>query len=59
MEGGGEGGRWGRWKKRITRVFTGKNAGKEAKGSVEELPRIVVSKSSAANIEMFMQFLVR
>ena len=44
MEGGGEGGRWGRWKKRITRVFTGKNAGKEAKGSVEELPRIVVSK---------------
>ena len=46
MEEEGEGGgRWGKWRKRITRVFTG---GKEKgnKGSVEELPRIVVSQFS-------------
>ena len=43
MEGEGEGGRWGKWKKRITRVFVGGKSGKEGKGSVEELPRIVVS----------------
>ena len=43
MEGEGEGGRWGKWKKRITRVFVGGKSGKESRGSVEELPRIVVS----------------
>ena len=45
MEEEGEGGgRWGKWRKRITRVFTGKERYK--KGSVEELPRIVVSFDS-------------
>ena len=43
MEGEGEGGVWGKWKKRITRVFVGGKSGKESRGSVEELPRIVVS----------------
>ena len=48
MEEEGEGGgRWGKWRKRITRVFTGKERYKEGKrGSVEELPRIVVSFDS-------------
>ena len=51
-EEGEDGGRWGKWRKRITRVFTGgkekeKEKGREgSKGSVEELPRIVVSQFS-------------
>ena len=49
MEGEGEGGRWGKWRKRITRVFTGKDKDKDKdkegnRGSVEDLPRIVVSQ---------------
>ena len=47
MEGEGEGGRWGKWRKRITRVFTGKDKDKDKDsngGSAEELPRIVVSQ---------------
>ena len=49
-EEGEDGGRWGKWRKRITRVFTGgkekgKGKGREgSKGSVEDLPRIVVSQ---------------
>ena len=49
-EEGEDGGRWGKWRKRITRVFTGgkekeKGKGREgSKGSMEELPRIVVSQ---------------
>ena len=51
-EEGEDGGRWGKWRKRITRVFTGgkekeKGKGREgSKGSVEDLPRIVVSQFS-------------
>jgi len=51
MEGEGEGGVWGKWKKRITRVFVGGKSGKEGRGSVEELPRIVVSSPEEVAVE--------
>jgi len=56
-EEGEDGGRWGKWRKRITRVFTGgkekeKEKGREGnKGSVEELPRIVVSSPEEVAVE--------
>jgi len=55
MEEEGEGGRWGKWRKRITRVFTsGKDKDKDKegnRGSVEDLPRIVVSSPEEVAVE--------